>query len=464
MAGLSGTADSVAQPVEPTITPVARTITPVEPTITPVEPTITLSASATHPISDQRVILDGTVSGAPGGSSVTVYANPYPFHTVAVAGTATTAPDGSFSLAVHPDRVTRYGAVVTGTRAYAVTLVYPRGRTLTDVRALPLGQARVSVVVFHPRDLRWNGARVRWWFGSGSQGRLSAAPSTRTRRLSPYATLLDATATLPAGHFRWRACFVAPEDRALVNPRRPPGCPGLGYYGAGALPNGFPGPAAISAAERFLAGRAGRASVGVLDSEGRQSGVNLHERFPAASVIKSMLLVAYLRRLSALGHHSVDAYSNSFLYPMIHVSDNTAATQCWSIVGDSGLYAVAHAAGMTDFSVSGFWLTALISTGDMTRFFFQMDSLIPREFVGYAHALLSTIDSSQSWGVPAVARPLGYEVFFKGGWLPNEGVINQVARLQGHGRTFTIAVLTSGPPGLSYGIGTIQGVTADLLH
>jgi hypothetical protein len=61
-----------------------------------------------------------------------------------------------------------------------------------------------------------------------------------------------------------------------------------------------------------------------------------------------MLLVAYLRRLDAIGRHSVDSYSNSFLYPMIHVSDNSAATQCWSIVGDPGLYAVARAAGMTD--------------------------------------------------------------------------------------------------------------------
>ena len=64
-----------------------------------------------------------------------------------------------------------------------------------------------------------------------------------------------------------------------------------------------------------------------------------------------MLLVAYLRRLDAMGQHYVDSYSNSFLYPMINVSDNDAATQCWSIVGDSGLYAVAQAAGMTHFSV-----------------------------------------------------------------------------------------------------------------
>ena len=32
----------------------------------------------------------------------------------------------------------------------------------------------------------------------------------------------------------------------------------------------------------------------------------------SASVVKAMLLVAYLRRLNAEGRHYVDAYSNSF--------------------------------------------------------------------------------------------------------------------------------------------------------
>ncbi len=68
------------------------------------------------------------------------------------------------------------------------------------------------------------------------------------------------------------------------------------------------------------------------------SGVHEHWTFVSASVVKAMLLVAYLRRLDAMGRHSVDSYSNSFLYPMIHVSDNSAATQTWSIVGDGALY------------------------------------------------------------------------------------------------------------------------------
>jgi hypothetical protein len=94
-----------------------------------------------------------------------------------------------------------------------------------------------------------------------------------------------------------------------------------------------------------------------------------------------------------------------------------------------------------------------------------MDSLIPKEFVGYARNLLSTIAGFESWGIPAVARPLGYQVFFKAGWRPSPDIflVHQAARLEGHGLTFSMAVMTDGDAGMSYGIDTIQGTTAALL-
>ena len=85
---------------------------------------------------------------------------------------------------------------------------------------------------------------------------------------------------------------------------------------------------AIARAERYLRTRTGRTALAVVDSEGRVSGVNVNEQFITGSVVKAMLLVAYLRRLDAMGQHYVDSYSNSFLYPMINVSDNDAATKC----------------------------------------------------------------------------------------------------------------------------------------
>jgi hypothetical protein len=377
----------------------------------------------------------------------------------------TTGADDSFTFTVAPDRDTRYRVLLLGTTANALVEVDVTGQTITKIRALPLGRAKVVVVVFHPRDLRWGRARVQWWFASG-RGRFIRFPTTRTIRLSPYVAVLSETATLPAGRFRWRACMHAAGDRALASPRRPPGCTGRGYHGAGSLPVGFPHPGAIARAEGYLASRGGHTALAVVDSEGRLSGVHLHDRFITGSVVKAMLLVAYLRRLDAIGQHTIDSNSASILYPMINVSDNNAATQCWYVVGDGGLYSVAHAAGMTDFSISGIWANAYLSAADQARFFFEMDSLVPREFVGYARFLLSTIAGYESWGIPAIARPLGYTVFFKGGWRPSPDIwlVHQIARLEGHGRTFSMAVMTDGDADMNYGIDTIQGVTAALLR
>ena len=90
-------------------------------------------------------------------------------------------------------------------------------------------------------------------------------------------------------------------------------------------------------------------------------------------------------------------------------------------------------------------------------------ALIPRRFDGYARWLLSGIEASESWGIPAVARP-EFSVFFKGGWLPEvEGLVNQAARLERPGIKFALAVLSTHDPSMEYGEQTIEGVTARLL-
>jgi hypothetical protein len=89
--------------------------------------------------------------------------------------------------------------------------------------------------------------------------------------------------------------------------------------------------------------------------------------------------------------------------------------------------------------------------------------MIPPRFVGYARWLLSTIEASESWGIPAVARPQ-FHVFFKGGWLPEvEGLVNQAARLERPHIRFSMAVLSTHDPSMRYGEQTIAGVTQRLL-
>ncbi len=428
-------------------------------------PTVTLGASRATIGVGQTVVLSGRASDVPVGDPVLLYATPYPYRPAKLIAQATVGPNDGFTFTARPDRDTRYRVVLVGTLAHAVTEVDVSWQVVRKIHALPLGQALVTLVVFHPRDLPWANARVAWSLATPSSRRFRIAEYTRAMRISPYVVVLRMRATLPAGVIRWRACFHAPGDHALANPRSAPGCTGRGYYGTVFLPAGYPGPGAVARAAGYLRGRIGRTAFAIVDSEGRLSGLREHWTFVSASVVKAMLLVAYLRMLHARGQHYIDSYSDSFLYPMINVSDNSAATQTWSIVGDSGLYGVAAAAGMTDFSIVGIWANAQISPADQARFFFRMDALIPREFVGYARFLLSTIAGYESWGIPAIARPRGYTVFFKGGWRGTGlgQLVHQVARLEGHGRRFSIAVMTDGDPSMGYGIDTVQGVTASLL-
>jgi hypothetical protein len=120
---------------------------------------------------------------------------------------------------------------------------------------------------------------------------------------------------------------------------------------------------------------------------------------------------------------------------------------------------------MTEFSIVGIWARARISPADQARFFFKQDSLIPRQFRRYARSLLSGISGAQSWGIPHVARPAGWHVFFKGGWRGTGlgQLVHQVGRLERRHTRFAMAVMTDGDPSMGYGITTIQGVTARLI-
>ncbi len=215
----------------------------------------------------------------------------------------------------------------------------------------------------------------------------------------------------------------------------------------------------LTRATKWIATRKGHTSYAVVDSAGHLHGVRVHDRFHSASLIKVMLLTTYLRRLDA-EHKPLTGDARDTLDAMIHVSDNDAASDVFGIVGESGLSALARRVGMTDFSPNPAWGLSEISAADQARLFWQLDALLPKQFRVYARHLLSGIEADQSWGIPAAGRRAGFRVLFKGGWLWN--IVNQGARLERSGRTFSLAVLTDGNPSMPYGEHTLEGVTERL--
>jgi hypothetical protein len=183
----------------------------------------------------------------------------------------------------------------------------------------------------------------------------------------------------------------------------------------------------------------------------------------SASVLKAMLLVAYLDRPDVAGR-SLHNSERALLDPMITRSDNNAANQMDQIVGDDGLRALAARVGMRNFvPTHPIWGESLITPRDQTRFFLHIDSFIPPIHRWYAMHLLASITPSQRWGIGEVA-PRGWKLYFKGGWGSGTGLIdNQVALLRRGCARVSIAVLTMHDGSHDYGKETLKVIFRKLL-
>lgn len=219
----------------------------------------------------------------------------------------------------------------------------------------------------------------------------------------------------------------------------------------------------IAAARRYARTRGGRIAFAVVDESGRVHGHRLRASFLSASLVKAMLLVAYLDR-PRVARRALDARDWRLLTPMITRSDNDAATAVRDIVGNRGLLRVAAAAGMRDFTPARSWGSSRITAADQARLFFHIDRLVSQRHRDDARRLLSSIVARQRWGIPP-ASPPGWTIFFKGGWRPKAGwTVNQAALLEQAPRRLSLAVLTDQGRSYARGRETVRGVAARLLH
>ncbi|HEV7845630.1 MAG TPA: M15 family metallopeptidase [Thermoleophilaceae bacterium] len=224
-----------------------------------------------------------------------------------------------------------------------------------------------------------------------------------------------------------------------------------------ALPARFPPAERLRAARSYLEARAGTNSWALVDNWGRLSGFEPQRVYLSASLVKAMLLTAYLREL---GNHAPSAADRSLLGPMITVSSNGAADGIYNRVGDARLYALAKLAGMKHFSVAGYWANARFSAEDQARFFNRIDRLTPRASRGYARGLLSSIVDYQRWGFSRYSLARGFRTYFKGGWRGTGAgqLLHEAALFERGPLRISMAVLTDGNPSQAYGQETLRGV------
>src|SRR5688572_9119780 len=215
----------------------------------------------------------------------------------------------------------------------------------------------------------------------------------------------------------------------------------------------------VAGAAAWAAKRQGTVTFAVRTGD-RLWGRGLDQQFPTASVLKAMLMTAYLRQAR---DRPLDSGDRALLRPMIRRSDNVTATHIRNLIGNGALVRLARRAGMTHFVVHPVWGLSLTTVRDQTRFFLRLERLLPDRHEAYALRLLRTIVPSQRWGM-AQAIPRGWTLHFKGGWGSGTGAVDhQVGLLRRGDARVTIAVLTTGSPSHAYGKRTLEGVSKRLV-
>jgi hypothetical protein len=221
--------------------------------------------------------------------------------------------------------------------------------------------------------------------------------------------------------------------------------------------------ARIDAARTYAQSRAGVIAFAVVDQRGRLHGYRMSAVAPSASVLKAMLLVAYLRKASVRDRALTD-YERGLLGPMIRRSDNDAASTILGLVGRSGVMRLAAVTGMTHFRlVTPIWGLSQITPRDQAHYFHHIDRYVPVRHRHYAIHLLATIVPSQRWGIAKVA-PEGWNLYFKSGWGSGTGLVDHQAALLRLGKVrVSLCITTRFNPDHEYGKRTLRGIAARLV-
>ena len=234
--------------------------------------------------------------------------------------------------------------------------------------------------------------------------------------------------------------------------------------------SGRPWKPSVSGARRYARARLGEVSFAISGRHLRLRSFRGARTAPAASVIKAMLLVAYLRQ-PAVRNRRLHEDERALLEPMIRVSDNAAGIRVAALLGEGRVERLARAARMRDFEwvYEPGWLGGLsqISARDQARFMRRYERFVPARHRRFARHLLRSVVSWQRWGIASV-RHRGWRLYFKGGWGIADDAVgsvsHQVAFLErGHCR-LGLAILTEHNPSTAYGNETLHGVASRLLH
>ena len=219
----------------------------------------------------------------------------------------------------------------------------------------------------------------------------------------------------------------------------------------------------VAAARQYLKHRHGTVSFAVR-TERRMWGHRRLRDVPAASVLKAMLMVAYLNH-RRVRDRPLRRRDRRLLAPMIRRSDNATASVIRNFVGSRGLRRIARRLRMRRFvPIAHPWGSSRVNAVNQTRLFLRIDRYVVGRHRRYAMGLLRSITPSQRWGVGRVV-PRGWRAHFKGGWGSGSGAVDHQVALLKKGRfRVALAVMTTANGSHAYGKETLSGVFRRLMR
>lgn len=209
--------------------------------------------------------------------------------------------------------------------------------------------------------------------------------------------------------------------------------------------------------------RPGAVTIAAIGTDGSMVGSGSGTRVDAASVLKVMFLVAYLRQPDVRDRALARA-DRDLLEPMIRRSANDPATTIANRLGPGPLERLAEQAGMRDFAYTRPWGRSQTSARDQAAFLLEVDRYVPVRHRGYVLDLLTQIVPTQRWGIGAVDTG-AWTPHFKGGWGVGTGEVDHQVVLLRHvdGTRVAVAVMVTDSPSHDDGKATLQGVFERLL-
>jgi hypothetical protein len=228
-----------------------------------------------------------------------------------------------------------------------------------------------------------------------------------------------------------------------------------------------PEPAAslfTTALDAALSQRTGVISAAVLDlRNGDLYTYRPSAEFITASIVKVQILGALMARAQGTGQ-PLSAADQALASGMIELSDNNDATSLWNELGGAPTVAAFdHSVGMLATAPNLSWgLTTTTATDQvkLLEHLVEPNDILSDASRAYVLQLMENVAPFEYWGASAGTAP-GTTVALKNGWLPWDGAwaVNSIGWVDGSGRDYLIAVLTSGSPE-AYGIASISTVAA----